>query len=119
MAHTALADFYGEAAWATSENPAPTADGRMTGYFVQASRLIADRFRPTVRYGSLDYFDPGTALGRKAASGNKDLSELVLVLAFYPTPKVVFKFEYVFFMENFRIAEVDNDQFGFQAAVRY
>ncbi len=120
MAHTAFADFYGEASWADSENPAPFRDGRMTGYFVQASRLICDdRFRTTVRYGSLDYHDTGNLLGRNAAKGDKDLSELVLCLGFYPTPNVVFKFEYVFFMEGFRAAQTQNDQVGFQAAVRF
>ncbi len=119
LARTALADFYGEVSCARSENPAPTAEGRMFGYFIQASRLIHDCIRPTVRYGSLDYLDLGSALGRTASKGDMDLKELALVLAYYPTPKVVFKFEYTFFMEGARKVQVDNDQVGLQAAIRF
>ena len=119
MAHTSIADFYGEAHWAESENPAPYDKGRMTGYFVQASRLFCGKYRPTARYGLLDYFDPGNALGRSASKGDKDISELVLTWGYYPTPNVVFKFEYVFFMEGFHKTQVDDDQIGFQAAIKF
>ena len=91
----------------------------MTGYFVQASRLIHDRFRPTVRVGKLDYLDPGNLLGRNASKGNKDVTEVILALAYYPVPSVVFKVEYAAFLEGSRLAEKDNDPIGLQAAVRF
>ncbi len=118
MAHTRWADFYGEYSNAKSENPAPFGEGDMEGFFIQASRLICSKYRPTIRFGSLDYLDPGDGVvdGR---GGDKDLHELVLALAYYPTPKVVFKFEYAAFMEGARFAETENDQLGFQAAVRF
>ena len=113
-------DIYGEYANARSENPVGTDDGSMYGYFIQASKGICnDRFRFTTRYGKLDYLDPGTALGRDAGSGNKDVRELLFAVAYYPTPNVVFKLEYTIYNEGVRVANVENDQFGFQAAVRW
>jgi len=112
-------DLYGEFAHAVSENPRPAEDGEMSGYFVQASRLLGDRVRSTVRYGMLDYADPGNQLGRDPAKGSKDLTELVLALAYYPAPDVVFKIEYAFFDEGAGAADADNDQLGLQAAVRF
>ncbi len=119
MARTPIADFYGEFSWADSQNPLPTANGRISGYFVQASRLFCDRYRPTIRVGSLDYLDPGNLRGRDPADGNKDLREVVLAFAYYPTPKVAFKIEYAFFIEGSRKTTDANDQLGFQAAIRY
>jgi len=116
---TAFAGFYGEYLSATSENPEPTENGEMSGYFIQASRLLASRFRPTVRYGRLDYIDLGDELGRDPDKGNKDVSELVLAFGWYPTPDVVFKIEFAFIMEGPRLEEKDNDQLGLQAAVRF
>ncbi len=116
---TPFVDLYGEFAHAVSENPRPAEDGEMSGYFVQASRLLGDRVRSTVRYGMLDYADPGNQLGRDPAKGSKDLTELVLALAYYPAPDVVFKIEYAFFDEGAGAADADNDQLGLQAAVRF
>jgi len=116
---TSFADFYGEFAHAVSENPGPVEDGEMSGYFIQASRLLGSRFRSTVRYGMLDYADPGDQLGRDPAKGSADLTELVVALAYYPAPDVVFKIEYAFFDERGDAAERDNDQLGLQAAVRF
>ena len=91
----------------------------MGGYFFQASRLFHGKFRPTLRIGALDYLDPGSQLGRDPGRGDKDLTEFVLSLAYYPTPKVALKAEYIFFGEGTRMEEVDNNLFGLQAALRF
>lgn len=119
LLRTDLADFYGEYSRADSDNPSPAADGKMSGYFIQASRLFLSKFRPTVRFGALDYLDMGDTLGRSTAKGDKDLSELALSFGYYPTNKVVFKVEYTFFMEGDRMPDTKNDQLGLQAAVAF
>jgi len=119
LLRTPFADLYGEFASAVSENPGTVEDGEMHGYFVQASRLLGSRYRPTVRYGMLDYDDPGDELGRDPSKGRKGLTELVLAFAFYPAPDVVFKIEYAIFDEGTDVEEEDNDQLGLQAAVRF
>ena len=91
----------------------------MRGYFFQASRLFNDKYRPTVSFGTLDYLDPGTQLGRDAGKGDKDLTEFVLSFAYYPVSKVAFKAEYILFGEGDRKAETDNNLFGLQAALRF
>jgi len=119
MAHTSFADIYGEATWAESENPAGTANGNMNGWFIQATRPTCNQhLRYTVRYGELDYLDPGAALGR--APRDVDMGEVALCLGYYPTPSVVFKFEYRFDLEGFREKpSTNNDVLGFQAAVQF
>ncbi len=119
MVRTPFADFWGEYADAKTENPSPDGDGDMSGYFFQASRLFHDKFRPTIRFGSLDYLDPGTQLGRSSSKGDKDLTEFVLSFAYYPTNKVALKAEYIFFGEGDRKETVDNNLFGLQAAVSF
>jgi len=115
---TPIADFWGEFSNATSENPSPDGDGDMSGYFIQASRLLHGRFRPTIRFGALDYLDPGSQLGRDAGKGDKDLTETSFSFAFYPTSMVAFKAEYIVFDEG-RGDEKDNNLFGLQAAVKF
>lgn len=100
MIRTPIADFWGEYSDATTENPSPDGDGEMNGYLFQASRLFQEIFRPTVRIGALDYLDPGSQLGRDPRRGDKDLTEFVLSFAYYPTPKVALKAEYIFFGEG-------------------
>lgn len=117
MLRSPFVEIYGEYAGGTSENIAGTKDGEMSGFFVQASRLFASRYRPTVRYGELDYLDGGDALGRKPTDA--DRKELGITFAYYPTPRVVFKAEGTFFMEGNRAEDVNDDQFGLQAAVRF
>jgi len=119
LLNTPIADFYGEYAQANSENPDGTNDGDISGYFVQASRLFCSKYRPTIRFGSLDYLDEGDVLGRSASKGNKDLNELAFALTYYPTSKVAFKIEYTLFSEGDRVEEKDNNQFGLQAAVKF
>ena len=119
LLNTPLADFYGEVAQATSKNPTETEDGDISGYFVQASRLLKNKFRPTERYGSLDYLDKGTLLGRDAGKGNKDLNELAFGLTYYPVSKVAFKIEYTLFTEGDRVDDKENDQLGLQAAIKF
>ena len=119
MLHTAIADLYGEVAKATSENAPPTDDGDMSGYFIQGSRLFRSRYRPTVRFGSLDYLDRGDLFGRSIGKGDKDLNELALAFSYYPTSRVALKAEYTLFREGDRAAEKDNDQLGLQAAVKF
>jgi hypothetical protein len=119
LLRTPLADTWGEYLSAETDNPAPEESGDISGYFFQASKLIADRFRPTIRYGMLDYLDPGTQFGRDPGKGNKDLSELVFSFAFYPTSMVALKAEYIVFSEGDRVPDVDNNLFGLQAAVKF
>jgi hypothetical protein len=119
LLNTPIADFYGEFVQATSENPEGTEEGDLSGYFIQASRLIKDRFRPTIRFGSLDYLDKADVLGRSASKGNKEVNELAFGLTYYPTSKVAFKVEYTLFAEGDRVQEKDNDQFGLQAAIKF
>ena len=114
-----FADIYGEYSSASSENAAPAGDGVMSGYFIQASRLLSSRYRTTVRYGALDYLDSGDQFGRDPAKGDKDVTELALGFTYYPSSKVAFKIEYNFFGEGKRAAERDNNQIGFQAAVKF
>jgi len=119
MLRTGVANVYGEWAQATSENPGDAEDGEMSGYFIQASRLIQSRYRPAIRWGGLEYLDRGDLLGRSAGKGNKELTELAFAFSYYPTPPVVFKVEYTLFKEGDRVAEKDDDQLGLQAAVRF
>ena len=119
MLRTSVVDLYGEFASATSENPPGVDDGDMSGFFIQASRQIKKKFRPTIRYGDLDYLDVGSSLGRSTSKGNKDLSELIFCFGFYPVNRVVIKVEYTIFMEGSRITDKDNDQLGLQFAVRF
>jgi hypothetical protein len=123
MLSTDYVDLYGEFLSATSENPPEDslgntqADGDMSGYFIMVSRLFQKKYRPTLRYGMLDYLDNGAALGRSLT--DKDLSELALGFTYYPTSKVAFKVEYTIFTEGNRVADEDNNQVGLQAAVKF
>jgi hypothetical protein len=119
MLRTPFADLWGEYSDAETENPLPDKNGNMHGFFLQASRLVHQKFRPTIRYGLLDYLDPGTQAGRDPTRGDKDLSELVLSLAYYPTSMVALKAEYIFFGEGDRMEDVKNNLFGLQAAVKF
>ncbi len=119
MLRTPIADFWGEYSKAESENPSPNDAGKMDGYFIQASRLFHGKFRPTLRFGVLDYLDPGSELGRDPSRGDKDLTEWVLGFAFYPTSLVALKAEYIVFGEGDRTEEADNNLFGLQAAIKF
>ncbi len=119
MLNTDIIEIYGEYMKAGSENPSPTEDGEMSGYFIQASHLFRNRYRPTVRFGDLDYLDRGDSLGREISNGNKDTRELVFSFGYYPASRVVFKIEYQLFHEGSRKPDVDNDQLGVQAAVAF
>ncbi len=117
MLHTSLVDLYGEVTSASSENPSGTDEGDMSGYFIQASKLINNVVRPTIRYGKLDYLDPGSALGRSAR--DTDLNELVFCLGIYPNPRVVLKIEYQIFGKGDRATKKTADQLGLQFALRF
>lgn len=118
LVKSSMLSVYGEYANAVSENPME-ADGEMSGYFVELSRMFHGKYRTTLRYGGLDYLDEGTLLGRIPTDGNKDVTELALGLNYYPTRNVSFKAEYTIFTEGDRQAEKDNDQIGLQAAVKF
>jgi hypothetical protein len=109
--------FYGEYSNAVSENPELTEEGEADGFFVQTSYLIKGRFRPTVRYGTLDYLDLGSELGRKPT----DLDVMIMAFGFnyYLTNSIVFKIEYDFIMEGDRKEPEDNNLLGLQAAIRF
>jgi hypothetical protein len=119
MLNTSIADVYGEYAQAVSQNPSPVDDGNMSGYFIQVSRLIKSSFRPTIRFGSLDYLDKGNMFGRDINKGDKDMNELSLAFSYYPTSKIVFKIEYSIIKEGTRFKEKNNDELGLQAAIRF
>lgn len=121
MLKTDAVDFYAEYASANSENPPdtlnPSGDGEMSGYFVQLSRRFEKKYKATVRFGGLDYLDNGRTLGRTPT--NKDLREIALGLTYYTEPNVAFKIEYRVLDEGARVTEVNNNQIGLQAAVKY
>ncbi len=114
-----LGDFslFAEYSRSDSENPDPYENGIGEGYFIQGSYLIAEKFRPTIRYGTLDYLDNGSLLGRKPT----DLDTMVMALGFnfYLTRAIVFKFEYDVIMEGDRKDKKDNNLLALQAAVRF
>jgi hypothetical protein len=109
--------LYGEYSDARSENPEPADDGTADGYFVQASYLIKKHFRPTVRYGNLDYLDLGFQLGRKPT--DLDVEIFAVGFNYYLTNSIVFKIEYDFIREGDRKEAKDNNLLGLQAAVRF
>lgn len=109
--------LYAEYAKATSENPAPLANGRMNGYFFQLSYLFKEKIRSTVRYGTLDYLDRGNLLGRKPA--DFDTRTVALGLNYYPVATVLLKVEYEFMMEGKRNPKKNNDVLAMQAAIRF
>jgi hypothetical protein len=96
---------------------APTDDGKMEGYFFQASYLLENQFRPTVRWGNLDNLDLGFQLGRTPRDA--DVQILALGFNYYLTNSIVFKIEYDFIMEGDREEPQDNDLLGLQAAIRF
>ncbi len=107
-----IGDFniFAEYARSTSENPAPIEEGEADGYFIQASYLIGGKFRPTVRYGTLDYFDAGDLLGRSPR--DIDTKITAVGLNFYLTRAIVFKVEY-------DIIQDGNNLLALQAAARF
>ncbi|MCP5102583.1 MAG: porin [bacterium] len=113
-----------EYATATSENPSALlatiglpGDGKADGYFFQASYLVNKKFRPTIRYGTLDYLDKGSLLGRSAT--DYDSRVLAVGLNYYLSPSIVFKVEYDIVKEGKRKTGKDNNLLAFQAAVRF
>ena len=111
------ADIYAEYSNARSENPEPEDNGKADGYFVQLSYLIQDKFRPTIRYGTLDYLDLGNMLGRMPTDFDKKV--WALGFNYYLTRAIVFKVEYDFIGEGSRAEPEDNNLLAFQAAVRF
>lgn len=109
--------LFAEYARSVSENPTPFEDGKATGFFLQASYLFQGKFRPTLRYGTLDYLDPGAVLGRSPT--NFDDRALALGLNYYLTPAIVFKIEYDVITEGTRLEGKDNNLLAFQAALRF
>jgi hypothetical protein len=110
-------DIYAEYSKANSENPLDLEDGDMDGFFIQLSYLYEGKFRPTVRYGRLNYLDLSDQLGRKPT--DFDRNTLAIGLNYYLTRAIVFKAEYEMFMEGDRKADVSNNVLAFQAAVRF
>ena len=109
--------LHAEYSHSNSENPSPFEEGIGEGFFVQLSYLVADQFRPTVRYGTLDYLDNGALLGRKPT--DYDTKVMAVAFNFYLTKAIVFKFEYDFIMEGDRKTDKDNNLLALQAAVLF
>ncbi len=116
--------LHAEYSKAASENPDTTqgiigvpGDGKSDGFFVQASYLIKKKFRPTVRYGTLDYLDNGSLLGRSPT--DYDTKVLALGFNFYLSPSIVFKLEYDIITEGERKTDEDNNLLALQAAIRF
>jgi len=109
--------LYAEYAKAFSENPKPMDKGTMNGYFIQGSYLFLGKFRPSVRFGNLDYLDLGNQLGRKPT----DYDRMILAFGFnyYLTNSIVFKFEYDFYFPGEREEDKDKNLLALQAAVRF
>lgn len=114
-----VGDFrlYAEYAKALSKNPDPLVEGKMDGYFVQGSYLFLGKFRPSVRFGNLDYLDPGNRLGRSRTDFDRKI--LALGFNYYLTNSIVFKFEYDFYFPGEREADTDKNLLALQAAVRF
>ena len=93
------------------------AAGEAEGFFVSGSYLIGKKLRPTIRYGTLDYLDPGDVLGRRPT--DRDPRTLALGVNFHLTSMIVFKAEYDVVLEGDRHADEDNNLLAFQAAVRF
>jgi hypothetical protein len=110
-------DLYAEYSNAVSENPLPLVSGEMDGYFVQLSYLFEKKIRPTIRYGTLDYLDPGNLLGRDPT--DFDARTVALGLNYYLTSAIVFKLEYDLIMEGDRKEPAENNILALQAAVRF
>ena len=110
-------DVFAEYSHSLSENPPPLALGKADGFFIQTSYLLAGKFRPTIRYGTLDYLDPGNLLGRQPT----DFDNKIICLGwnYYLTGAIVFKAEYNFVQEGKRKEKKDNDLIALQAAVRF
>jgi hypothetical protein len=110
-------DVFAEYSHSLSENPPPLALGKADGFFIQTSYLLAGKFRPTLRYGTLDYLDPGNLLGRQPT----DFDSKIICLGwnYYLTGAIVFKAEYNFVQEGKRKEKKDNDLIALQAAVRF
>jgi hypothetical protein len=109
--------LYGEFSKALSGNPDPFETGKAEGYFFQGSYLIRRHFRPTVRFGSLDYLDLSDDLGRKSTDFDRKI--LALGFNYYLTPSVVFKVEYDLYFPGDRELDTNKDLFALQAAVRF
>jgi len=109
--------FFAEYANSRSENPEPIEEGKADGFFIQASYLIDGKFRPTIRYSTLDYLDRGDLLGRSPT--DYDTRVIALALNFYLTKAIVFKVEYDIVQEGERKEDKENNLLAFQAAVRF
>lgn len=109
--------LHAEYSKANSENPSPLEKGKSDGFFVQGSYLIQGKFRPTIRYGTLDYFDQGDLLGRQPTDYDRNV--LALGFNYYLSNSVVFKFEYDINGEGDRKDKKDNNLLALQAAVRF
>ena len=110
-------NLHAEYAKALSENPDSTEKGKMDGYFVQGSYLFLGKFRPSVRFGNLDYLDLGNRLGRKPTDYDRRI--LALGLNYYLTNSIVFKFEYDFYFSGEREEDTNKNLLALQAAVRF
>lgn len=110
-------NLHAEYAKALSENPDSTEKGKMDGYFVQGSYLFLGKFRPSVRFGNLDYLDLGNQLGRKPTDYDRRI--LALGLNYYLTNSIVFKFEYDFYFSGEREEDTNKNLLALQAAVRF
>jgi len=109
--------LFAEYSRAISENLSPVEEGKAEGYFIQASYLISGKFRPTVRFGTLDYLDRGNLLGR--TSTVKDIKVVALGFNYYLTKAIVFKIEYYIMQEDKRTPKKESNVLAFQAAVRF
>ncbi|NIM59981.1 MAG: porin [Candidatus Aminicenantes bacterium] len=109
--------LFAEYSNASSKNPAPIEKGKADGFFIQASYLIDGKFRPTIRYGTLDYLDQGSLLGR--ALTDYDTRVIAIGLNYYLTRVIVFKVEYDFVQEGPRKTDISNNVFSLQAAFRF
>ena len=117
LGRTGDLSLYGEFSKALSGNPDPYETGKTEVYFIQGSYLIRRHFRPSVRFGSLDYLDLSDALGRKPTDFDRKI--LALGFNYYLTPSVVFKVEYDLYFPGSRESDANKDLLALQAAVRF
>ncbi len=79
--------------------------------------MIDGKFRPIVRYGTLDYLDRGDLLGRSPT--DYDTKVIALGFSYYLTRAIVFKFEYDIVQEGKRREDKKNNLLALQAAIRF
>ncbi|MFB0566497.1 MAG: porin [Candidatus Aminicenantaceae bacterium] len=103
------------------ENPEPFSSGNAEGYFIQIY-IDIDKLRPVVSYQNLKYDDPfhgkGFILPSYQGRGIlEEQSRWALGLVYFPSPYLLFKFEYDYNKE--KTLELQNNTLSVQVALSF